>query len=119
MSNFISDLTRFLECNKLPNTAVYRILSVLIFPGVQFVLSYRIRCWLAKHHLGIIEIVWIRLEELIFPIAVLRSYGVKIGPGFYVPHPLGIVIGGATIGANFTISRIVPSGEESLSAHWA
>jgi len=105
MSDFQKDLTQFLVCNKLPDTIIYRILAVLIFPGVQVVLSYRIRCWLARHNLGIIEILWMRAEELIFPTAILRYYGVKIGSGLYVPHPIGIVIGGATIGRNFTISQ--------------
>lgn len=104
-ANLNQDLTRFLACNKLPNTFLYRIIALLVLPGAQFVFSYRIRCWFARHHLGIIEILWMRLEEIIFPTAVLRYYGVKIGPGFYVPHPLGIVIGGATIGKNFTISQ--------------
>lgn len=104
-NDFNKDLSRFLFCNKLPDKFSYRIIALLLLPGAQFVLSYRIRCWFARHHLGIIEIFWMRLEELIFPMAVLRYYGVKIGPGFYVPHPLGIVIGGATIGRNFTISQ--------------
>ncbi len=87
-------------------------LALCIFPGAQLVMSYRIRSWLAKHHLGLIEVLWMRLEELIFPSAILRYYGVKIGPGLYIPHPLGILIGGATIGKNFTISQNCTVGDK-------
>ncbi|MCU0666110.1 MAG: hypothetical protein MUF05_03335 [Candidatus Omnitrophica bacterium] len=46
-----------------------------------------------------------KIEEIICGSSVLRYYGVKIGPGLYMPHPFGIVIGGATIGKNFTIAQ--------------
>lgn len=105
MGNFSQDLDRFLDCNRIPKTFFNRILGVLSFPGVQAVLSYRIRCWFARHGLGILEIIMLRVEEIVFSSSILRYYGVQIGPGLYIPHPFGIVIGGATIGKNFTIAQ--------------
>jgi serine O-acetyltransferase len=105
MSNFSQDLNRYLECNKLPKSLFHKIIAILACPGVQFVLSYRIRCWFARRHLGILEIIMLRLEELFFSTSILRYYGVQIGSGLYMPHPFGIVIGGATIGKNFTIAQ--------------
>ena len=105
MSNFTQDLNRYLDCNKLPKNFLYRFIAVLLCPGVQFVLSYRIRSWFGRHHLGILEIIMLRLEELLFKTSILRYYGVQIGPGLYMPHPFGIVIGGATIGKNFTSAQ--------------
>lgn len=105
MSNFSQDLSRYLECNKLPKNLMYKFIALLLCPGAQFVLFYRIRAWFSRHHLGMLEIIMLRLEELFFHSSVLRYYGVQIGPGLYMPHPFGIVIGGATIGKNFTIAQ--------------
>lgn len=105
MKYFARDLQRFLECNRIKNTSLNRFFAVLVFPALQFILSYRIRCWFARHGLGFLEIIMLRIEELIFGSQILRYYGVQIGPGLYLTHPFGITIGGATIGENFTISK--------------
>ena len=105
MGNFKQDLDLFLECNKLKKNLVTKIILILCCNGVQAVLSYRIRCWFARHGLGILEIIILRIEEIIFGSSILRYYGVQIGPGLYMAHPFGIVIGGATIGKNFTIAQ--------------
>ena len=105
MNNFSQDLDRFLECNRIPKTIFRRIIAVLAFPGLQAVLSYRIRCWFGRHGLGLLEIIMMRIDELLFGSSILRSYGVQIGAGLYMPHPFSIVIGGATIGKNFTIGQ--------------
>lgn len=105
MSNFKQDLEKYLNCNKLKNTFLNRILVIAVCGGVQAVLSYRIRCWFARRGMGIVEIIILKIEEVIFGSSILRYYGVKIGPGLYMAHPFGIVIGGATIGKNFTIAQ--------------
>ncbi|HAH20374.1 MAG: hypothetical protein A2Y00_08790 [Omnitrophica WOR_2 bacterium GWF2_43_52] len=105
MSNFKYDLDRFLDCNKLSKNYINKILALLVFPGMQAVLSYRIRCWFARHKMGILEIIMLRIEEVVYGSSLLRYYGVQIGAGLYMPHPFGIVIGGATIGKNFTIAQ--------------
>lgn len=105
MSNFKLDLDRYLGCNKIKNNFLNRIIVILFCAGVQAVLSYRIRCWFAQHRLGIVEVLILKIEEIIFGSSILRYYGVQIGPGLYMPHPFGIVIGGATIGKNFTIAQ--------------
>jgi serine O-acetyltransferase len=105
MSNYSQDLNRYFECNKLSKNLLLKLVAPIVFPGVQFVFSYRIRCWFARHYLGILEILMLRIEEMIFGTSVLRYYGVQIGPGLYMPHPFGVVIGGATIGKNFTIAQ--------------
>lgn len=105
MSSYSQDLKRYFECNRLPRSFLLKLVAPLLFPGVQFVFSYRIRAWFARHHLGVLEILMLRMEEMIFSTSVLRYYGVQIGPGLYMPHPFGIVIGGATIGKNFTIAQ--------------
>lgn len=105
MGNFSRDLARFLDCNKLKNNFLTRFIAIIAFGGVQFILSYRIRCWFARHGLGILEIIMLRIEEILFHSSILRYYGVQIGPGLYMAHPFGIVIGGATIGKNFTIAQ--------------
>jgi len=105
MKYFTRDLARFLECNGIKNTVFNRFFAVLLFPALQFLLSYRIRCWFARGGLGFLEIIMLRMEELIFSSQILRYYGVQIGPGLYLTHPHGITIGGATIGKNLTLSK--------------
>jgi len=105
MKTFQRDLERFLECNRLPKSTGMKILAVLALPGLQAVLLYRIQSWCGRHRLGLLEILLLRLNELLFGTSILRSYGVTIGPGLYMPHPFGFIIGGATIGENFTIGQ--------------
>jgi serine O-acetyltransferase len=102
---FREDLRRFLLCNRIEDTPANRVVTIFALPGIQAVLCYRIRCWFAHHDFKIVEVILLRLEELLFGSSILRYYGVKIGPGLYMPHPFGIVIGGADIGRDFTIGQ--------------
>ena len=118
MSLFRVDLKRFLVCNSLADTIVNRFLAIACLSGVQAVLMYRFRCWCARKGHRVIEVLLLRIEELIFGSSILRYYGVQIGPGLYMPHPFGIVIGGATIGKNFSIGQHCSVGGRKAVGAW-
>jgi len=102
-SMILTDLQRYCKCNNL------HISPLLVgHPGVEFVLGYRLR---ALH--PVLDILIMKWQEIRFGSQILRRYGVKIGPGLYIPHPFGIVIGYADIGSNFTIGQHCSIGNKA------
>jgi serine O-acetyltransferase len=84
---------------------------ILLTPGFQLVASIRFQRWLG--HIPVVgkalrRLVWY-WSTLIFACDIDPQS--EIGPGLYIPHPTGIVIGGAVkIGANVSVLQNVTLG---------
>jgi serine O-acetyltransferase len=84
---------------------------VFLTPGFQLVALIRFQRWLGRIALvgtGLRRVVWY-WTTLIFGCDIDPQ--AEIGPGLYVPHPTGIVIGGSVkVGANACILQNVTLG---------
>ncbi|MBF5091529.1 serine acetyltransferase [Novosphingobium sp. NBM11] len=87
------------------------LLILFLNPGFQFVLLCRLQRWVAT-----IPAVGKLLRFLLWYVTTRQfccdvDPHASIGPGFYVPHPIGIVIGGKVrIGAECTLLQNVTIG---------
>jgi serine O-acetyltransferase len=84
---------------------------ILLTPGFQLVALVRVQRWLGR-----VPVVGTGLRRLVWYWATL-VFGcdidpqAEIGPGLYIPHPTGIVIGGTVkVGANVSILQNVTLG---------
>lgn len=84
---------------------------LLLTPGFQLVLSVRM-----QRKLGHIPLIGKGLRRLLWYWTTLNfgcdiDPNAKIGPGLYIPHPTGIVVGGDTVmGCNVTLLQNVTLG---------
>lgn len=76
----------------------------------------RFAYWCANHHMGPISKI-ICLINLVF-FGLEYSPKVKIGPGLFLPHTVGTVIGAASIGANVTIFQGVTIGAKEADMNY-
>lgn len=88
---------------------------LLLTPGFQFVVLLRLQRAAAQIPVvgkGVRRIIWY-WTTIFFSSDVDPE--VQLGPGLYVPHPLGIVIGGSvTIGSNVSILQNVTLGRTGI-----
>ncbi len=101
-----SDFGRFtqtFELRDLPYSKTKVFLESLIFKaGFQAVLLYRLSHWLYTK--GRIYPAWFLTRLNIAFTGAEIEFNAKIGPGLFIAHPVGVVIGrGALIGKNATI----------------
>ena len=94
---------------------IYHIIRMLLFyPGFQLMLSIRIQRLVARVPLfGKVmqRILWY-ISTIYFSCEV--DTGSKLGPGIYIPHPFGIIIGdGVQIDGNVTILQGVTLGRRT------
>lgn len=84
---------------------------IFMTPGFQLVMALRFQRWIGR-----LPIVGTGLRRLLWSWTSLRfccdvDPSAEIGPGLYVPHPVGIVIGGGLrIGRDVTILQNVTLG---------
>jgi serine O-acetyltransferase len=84
---------------------------IFLTPGFQLVALIRLQRWLGR-----VPVIGIGLRRLVWYVATLLfacdvDPQAEIGPGLYIPHPTGIVIGGSVkIGANVSILQNVTLG---------
>jgi len=77
-----------------------------MWPVVLFRLSY----FFTKNHLGIVGKFFSILNQILFSCDIARN--AKIGGGFYLPHPVGVVVGEtAVIGKNCILHQGVTLGD--------
>jgi len=113
-----ADLARYTETYRLRGQRVSRsriLFESLFFkPGFQAVLSYRISHWLFRH--GRIYPAWAVARLGQFLTGAEIEFNTEIGPGLFIAHPGGIVIGrGTRLGARATLFQNVTFGARSWS----
>jgi serine O-acetyltransferase len=86
---------------------------LLAYPGVHAVWAHRVEHWVWEHHLKTLA-RWLSHVTRFFTGIEIHP-GAKIGPGFFIDHGMGVVIGEtAEIGANVTLYHGVTLGGVSL-----
>jgi serine O-acetyltransferase len=111
-----SDLDRFTETFALRGQPFSRskvVFESLVFKaGFQAVLLYRFAHWCHQRHWTYIAWFFSRLNIAITGAEI--EFNAEIGPGMFISHPVGIVIGrGTRIGSRVTIFQGVTCGARS------
>ena len=88
--------------------ALKAFINVRLLPVALIRLAY----WCSHHHLGLVSKVVCLINLVLFGLEY--SPKVKIGPGLFLPHTVGTVIGAASIGANATIFQGVTIGAKEV-----
>lgn len=101
-----ADHARFRELAGQP--AEGRVWRAFLHPRVAPVAWFRVAQWLHGRELrplaGLVSLFVLMVFKVEIPARAV------IGPGFVLPHPMGIVIGSAAIGANVTVFQNVTLG---------
>ncbi len=86
----------------------------LCYPGLHAVWGHRLAHWLWAHRLKLLG-RW--LSQMVRGLTGIEIHpGAKIGPGFFIDHGMGVVIGEtAEVGANVTLYHGVTLGGVSLN----
>ena len=109
------DFRHYARRESVPIDAKFLIRTVLLSPGLQFVLALRFQEILHR-----IPLLGRPLRRVAWWMTC-RSFGSEIGlaasvdGGLYIPHPYGIVIGVCTIGRDVTILQNVTIGRKGRS----
>jgi len=109
-----SDIARMRELCGVPTARVSG-LSVLLgvfSPRLCPVILIRLAAWLTARRLGPLGKLVTITNLVIFGLEV--SARIPIGPGLFLPHTSGTVIGAASVGANVTIFQGVTLGAKEL-----
>lgn len=111
-----ADLDRFAETYRLRGQrySKTRILfeSIIFKPGFQAVLLYRIAHALFRHHWHYAAWFVSRLNQMLTGAEI--EFNATIGPGLFIAHPAGIVVGrGTQLGAYATLFQNVTFGARS------
>lgn len=114
---FISrDFARFQETFRLRGQRYSKIKvlleSIFFKAGFQAVLTYRISHWF--YHKRCTYISWLLSRINIMSTGAEIEFNAEIGPGLFISHPVGIVIGrGTKIGSGATLFQGVTFGVSS------
>jgi len=81
------------------------------FPGVRATLVYRLSHAASQHHVPLVPMLLFRYNLRNFGLDIVPS--VPIGPGLYIPHPVGTVVAARGIGRNCQIISGVTIGMRS------
>jgi|SRR5690349_1666521 len=111
-----SDLARFTQTYVLRGQPFSRRRifweSVIFKAGFQAVLLYRVSHWLYQR--GWIYLAWFLSRLSIAITGAEIEFNARIGPGMFVSHPVGIVVGrGTVIGSDVTLFQGVTFGVKS------
>jgi len=87
-----SDIKQVTRCE---SSAAHKACALLLNLGFHAVLLYRVSKWLSEHSLRAIAVVISYFSAILTGAQI--SHGAKIGKGFVVYHPQGIVIGYTSI----------------------
>ena len=90
----------------------FRLWLFLLSPRIMPTFLYRLSHFFHLSHLGAIGKFLSCLNQVLFGIEIASSC--HIGPGLFLPHTHGTVIGAWTIGSNVTIYQGVTLGARSL-----
>jgi serine O-acetyltransferase len=108
-----SDLERYLETFRLrgQSASFLRIAveSFLFKPGFQAVFLYRVAHSL--HRMGLVLLPWAVTRLAQFLTGAEIEFNMKAGPGLFIAHPAGLVVGrGTVMGAHATLFQGVTFG---------
>jgi serine O-acetyltransferase len=90
----------------------FRLWLFLLSPSIAPMFLYRLSHFFHLRHLGVLGKFLSCLNQVLFGIEIASSC--QIGPGLFLPHTYGTVIGAWTIGSNVTIFQGVTLGARSL-----
>lgn len=109
-----SDIARMRELCGVPSARVsgFSVLLGVFNPRLCPVILIRAAAWLTAHRLGPLGKLITIANLVIFGIEV--SARIPVGPGLFLPHTSGTVIGAASVGANVTIFQGVTLGAKEL-----
>ena len=86
--------------------------SLIFKAGFQAVLLYRVSYWL--HERGFVYLPWFLSRLSIAITGAEIEFNAQIGPGLFIAHPVGIVVGrGTVIGSQATLFQGVTFGVRS------
>lgn len=108
---YVNDLKRYMEITKKDITTLNLLLcffSIRMLP----VLIIRISLFFASVNLNVLSKLFSLINVILFGIEC--STKTIIGPGLFIPHSFGIVIGAYSIGDNATIYQGVTIGAKEL-----
>lgn len=113
------DLARFEQTFRLRNQPYSRkkvfLESFLFKAGFQAVFLYRLSHYFFLRNK--IYLAWFLTRLNVFFTGAEIEFNAKIGPGLFIAHPVGIVIGrGTTLGSNVTLFQGVTFGARSWHA---
>lgn len=78
------------------------------YAGVRATLLYRLSNWCHRHHIRIVPGILWRMNIRRFGLDIVPS--VSIGPGLFIPHPVGTVIMARGLGRNVSLITNVTIG---------
>lgn len=82
----------------------------VIHPRMWPVVLFRLSYFFTQNHLGIVGKIFSILNQILFSCDIARN--AKIEGGFYLPHPVGVVVGEtAVIGKNCILHQGVTLGD--------
>jgi serine O-acetyltransferase len=92
-----------------------RLEVILCYPGLHALWSHRVSHWLWRRGLRLLARLLSQLTRAITGIEI--HPGAQIGPGFFIDHGMGVVIGEtAEVGANVTLYHGVTLGGTTMEA---
>lgn len=108
------DIARMRELSGMGRGPVSAMAAIagMLSPRLCPVILIRAAAWLAAHRLGPLAKLVTVINLVLFGIEV--SSRIPIGPGLFLPHTSGTVIGAARVGANVTIFQGVTLGAKEL-----
>lgn len=108
-----SDIRRVRELGgREGEVSILAVLTALFSPRLCPMVLIRIAAWLQRRKLGPLGKLFTLANLVLFGIEV--SPRIEIGPGFFLPHTSGTVIGAAKIGRNVMIFQGVTLGAKEL-----
>ena len=111
--NYVHDLKRYLSLMNPNGTITRKKLMFNFFTWRMFpVLLIRLMLFLHSVHLGVLAKIVAIVNLTVFGLEC--SSRITIGPGLFIPHSVGVVIGAYSIGSNATIYQGVTLGAKSL-----
>jgi serine O-acetyltransferase len=111
----VADLQRYysLVHPKAPACSSFTLVKFLIQPRILPVLLYRISHFFYRYKLKSFSWLFFLANRLIHGIEIAAAC--KIGPGLFIPHTYGTVIGAFSIGANATVFQGATLGAKHLA----
>jgi len=111
----ISDLKRYISFAhpQASPSSFFLLVKALFQPRLLPVFIYRISHLFYRHNLRPISWVFFFLNQVIYGIEIAAAC--RIGPGLFIPHTYGTVIGAFSIGANATIFQGATLGAKYLA----
>lgn len=113
-ATLLADVNRYLALAGKASTIW--LLPGMLNPRVLPVTFIRVGQKLASWGLGPLASIWAWLTVLVFKVEVPPH--ADIGPGLVLPHPMGLVLGSARIGANVTIFQNVTLGARTFEPRY-